>query len=49
MGDYLREQLAERKLRDRLIAIGTGDAPTVTPPETAEAAVPTTEAEEETT
>jgi trigger factor len=49
MGDYLREQLAERKLRERLIAIGTGEAPVLTPPVAAEAAVPTTEAEEETT
>ena len=49
MGEYLREQLAERKLRDRLIAIGTGEAPVLTPPEAAEAAAETTEAEEETT
>lgn len=48
LGEYLREQLAERKVRDRLFAIGTGEAPELTPPAAPETVV-TTENEEETT
>lgn len=48
MADYLREQLAERMVRDRLFAIGTGDAPDLPAPAVPES-VETTESEEETT
>ncbi|MFN8378521.1 MAG: trigger factor [Anaerolineae bacterium] len=47
LGEYLREQMAERKVRERLFAIGTGEAPELTPPAAPEPVV-TTESEEET-
>ncbi|MBL8147865.1 MAG: trigger factor [Anaerolineae bacterium] len=47
LGDYLREQVAERKVSDRLFAIGTGEAPELTSPEVPETGA-TTESEEET-
>lgn len=47
LGEYLREQLAERKVSDRLFAIGTGEAPELTSPEIPETGA-TTESEEET-
>ena len=51
MGDYLREQMAERKLRERLVAIGTGEAPELPTPTPAaeEPAATVSEPEEETT
>lgn len=49
LGEYLREQLAERKVSDRLFAIGTGEAPELTSPEApATGAETENESEEET-